>query len=213
MRGLWMIAAALAVASPAWALETAQFSVGGVAFEIDLPPGFCLPAGAAADEAAAMARRAPGYITHLTAIACDREPFAHDYFTISTNKDLADLDLNRDRLLNVMIPENARAMTDGGFPGAIDQSAELFDSRGNFRPVMDGKTVMLGMDDFCLRGGGPTTLRGRDGAFVGMLGVCVAVIGRRHMIVESAGRGYRRDDMTRQLRFSRMIAERIRVKP
>lgn len=209
---LWMAAVAIAMASPAQAQETAEFSVGGVRFELALPDGFCLPTGDAAVAAAVLASADTMNVTLLTVVKCEGEPFENDYFALKSPISTVGMTIERDDFLKMMEPEFGTARNDGAFAGATDQAADLLSDRLGQRITMQGKIEPLGMDDFCVYLGGNLAVQGPGESYAGALGGCITAIGGKIVSAISVGRGDVPADVARHLRFSRMIAERIRVK-
>ena len=183
--------ALMAVASPAPAQTIADFTLNGIAFEVPLPAGMCLPKGQMAEASRRLADADPYNLTPYSAIRDETE---------------------RGPFLESLEPMFGTKSSDDLFAGATGiAEKKLEDVTG--RPVsIEGKISPLGVDGMCAYLGGVIEVQSDALHYKQAISGCITVVGRKPMIVYSAGRGDSEADVAKHARKARVFAEAIRLK-
>ncbi|MEZ0242101.1 MAG: hypothetical protein ACAH11_01915 [Sphingomonas sp.] len=204
--------ALMAVANPAPAQTIADFTLNGIAFEVPLPAGMCLPKGQMAEASRRLADADPYNLTLLMVITCGDEAFEHEYLAIKAPYSALSTETERGPFLESLEPMFGTKSSDDLFAGATGiAEKKLEDVTG--RPVsIEGKISPLGVDGMCAYLGGVIEVQSDALHYKQAISGCITVVGRKPMIVYSAGRGDSEADVAKHARKARVFAEAIRLK-
>jgi hypothetical protein len=205
-------AATLSAAPPA--PPEASFRVGGVAFGLPLPKGYCLPRGQQVDIARLVAAGDLRNVTHLTLFPCDAPVDAaglsaqRDYILIKTPKEVLNVQLTREALLQGLgeafeNPAFAQALASGQLlkdagKGVSDVIGTPIDLSGNIAP--------RGKDDVCAYLGGTVGIASRTNSYTLAVGTCITAVGGRAISVNWYGSDERPAGVARLLANSKGLA-------
>ena len=182
-------AAPLAAAPRATA--DASFRVGGVAFQLPLPSGYCLPRGLQVDVAQLVAAGDSENVTHLTLLPCNAAVAGpelgsqNDYILIKTPKQALIAEVSREELLQGI----GEAFENPAFTEALASGQMLKDAGKGVGNVI-GTTVDLsgtvaprGKDESCAYLGGTLAVASPATSYTLAVGACITAVGGRVLAV------------------------------
>jgi hypothetical protein len=219
LAALCAVGAALSVvgAAPASAQakpQVAGFRISGVALEMPVPAGYCLPTGKWTDVAQLMAAADKDNVTDLTLFACPGDG-GNDYILVKTPTKVLMVDTGREEALKELAtafdtPElkaefsSGKLMTDAG-KGISDAFGHKVDLAGEIKP--------LGRDEACVYLGGSTEVKAPNVSYRISVGGCISVVGRRMLSVFLYGPDKGPAGVAALVVRSRRLMETIRVAP
>jgi hypothetical protein len=219
---LWAVAAQAANDPPletraAPSPATASFRIGGVAYRLEIPPGYCMPQGRDLEVSRAIDAADDRNVAHLTLVACGKAGVesSDDYFVVMTPKSALFATVERDAFLNGL----GAAFDDPKFTAFIT-SRELYDEVGRKGGAALGASLNLtgdirplGKDQMCAYMGGTMQARMETGSYEMAMGACMTAVGGRALGVCFYGRDTSSAAVTALLMRSKHVAEAIRVDP
>jgi len=199
-RIVWGIAVAITVAAglasaPAQAQDgdrMAQFTIGGVAFEMPIPDGYCLPTGTAAYSAAFVAETDSENETLQTFYPCDNnDSDSPDYYVVKVPRRAVSFPITLDFLL----PAMEQTFEDPAFLAGLKQvnpgvSAEVSEASRQEISIT-GDIEPSGVDDSCAYLIGTLRIVSVDTDYERSIAACMTATGSRMVVV------YRYADETR----------------
>lgn len=208
---LGMIAAAPALAQ---AQEVATFSVGGVDFELPIPPGYCLPAGPNVAVAQKLAAADLLNVTNLTLFACDYPTGHSDYFLVKTPSQVLTTSITREQFLPAMAeqyksPEFLARISPEQVNGP--HSRAMSEATGQ-KVEIESSVAPRGVDDVCAYMSGVIAVNTSDAGYRGEASGCTTAVGTRIIMVYYYRSGYDPENAIRNLPRARQFALTIRVR-
>nr|WP_298929162.1 hypothetical protein [uncultured Erythrobacter sp.] len=182
-----MVAGALALTASAASAQTQQlgFKIDGDRFVVDVPDGFCLPAG---DDADTAKQYASGDTRNVTPVDLQRcGTFEQDYVLVKSPRGLDKVTMAKEDFIAGLAAELEQQfpVNNGGKQGLIDLREETEGDR-DVRVVNFG---LSGTDDQCAYLGGEVVVTFSDGKTEPVyVGSCGTVVGDRHVFVHSYAR-------------------------
>jgi hypothetical protein len=180
---------ALAAAPPAPA--EASFRVGGVAFQLPLPAGYCLPRELQVDVAQLVAAGDTDNVTDLTLFPCNAPVSGaemgaqKDYILIKTPKQALIAQVSREELIRGM----GEAFEKPAFTEAL-ASGQLLDRAGKgvsdvlgTKVDLSGGVAPRGKDDFCAYLGGTMAVASSIKSYTLAVGACITAVGGRVLAI------------------------------
>ncbi|HEX8124109.1 MAG TPA: hypothetical protein VF548_00840 [Allosphingosinicella sp.] len=193
------LAACLAAAgfgSPALAASPpppagASFRVGGVEFQLPLPPGYCLPRGLQVDVAQLVAAGDTANVTDLTLFPCTAPASGpelgnqKDYILIKTPKQAMVTQVTRKDLLAGL----GEAFDNPAFTEALNSGKLMKDAGQGVSNVvgtkidLSGNVAPRGKDDVCAYLGGAMTVTSAVKSYALSVGACITAVGGRILTI------------------------------
>ncbi|MDH7972610.1 hypothetical protein QH494_10490 [Sphingomonas sp. AR_OL41] len=214
---MWQLIAmalALPVVAPAPAPApppSVDFSVGGVALTMPLPPGYCIPTGRDAAVAQLVAAGDKGAVTHATLKQCDGSIGAgvNDYTLIKTPTSMLMPVVDRPTLIKELGAEfdNPVAVAD---MNTGDAGADLSQVLGT-KVEIKGLIKPLGHDDVCAYMGGQVNVTGAGISYLQPTGVCITSVGGKVVTIARYGKDLAPAAIATLLRAARAIALSMRT--
>jgi hypothetical protein len=207
MRYLWGLAAlAIGLAASAHAQDaprTAEFSIGAVRVQVDLPEGYCV-----ADKQLFDATQ--GHVdsgmntTHLLIVKCGAHTLEDDFYAIKTPTTMLDQAISRDQLFAQLKPVYGTPELAAQMAAMNERASAITEARGS-RVDFKGALKPIGMDETCAYLGGLVTAqRGSTSVDIAQ-GDCLTAIGDRVVTVYSTGQGTSPADLQRHIRASKAL--------
>ncbi|MEZ0242099.1 MAG: hypothetical protein ACAH11_01905 [Sphingomonas sp.] len=210
MRLMIRAAAVLAfvVAAPAWAQETASFSIGSVDYTAPIPTGYCLPVSAEDKRRVeAVAAYDDQNLSVLSLVSCGPNANNLDSFVVKVAKSQVNRPAKLSDLLNG--PEFAQS---GVLAPVDDREMERIANRETGMDLaVESSIKILGHDDVCGYLGGTVAVSSVDKLYVTVAG-CMTVVGDRLLMVIFSAPGNNPADITRLRRKARDFAVSIRAR-
>lgn len=180
---------ALPAAEPAPA--EASFRLGGVAFKLPLPSGYCLPRELQVDVAQMVAAGDTQNVTDLTLFPCTAPVSGpglgalKDYILIKTPKEALLAQVSREELLQGLgeafeNPAFTEALASGKF--AKDAGQGVSDVVGT-KVDLSGNVAPRGKDDLCAYVGGTMAVTSAIKSYTLSVGACITSVGGRILTV------------------------------
>ncbi|MBN8809572.1 MAG: hypothetical protein J0I47_15235 [Sphingomonas sp.] len=200
---------ATAAAADAPSSQTASFNVGGVAYTMPLPAGYCLPTGQLIAIAQTVAAADSANVTNLTLYRCDATPAKiGDYALVKTPANLISMTVDHATFAAQIAPEFDKPM-----PVSSDEIsanvADNYDKVIGKRPTIGIKLATRGHDAVCgyMTGGG-TVGNGTITKDIAM-GACTTAIGGRVIQVICFTESKLPADQDRMMRQAKALATTI----
>lgn len=192
----------------------ASFSIGGIAFQMSIPAGYCLPHGEAVGAAQLLASGDKENLTALTLVSCKGNPF-DVYILIKAPLKALTVDLSREETLEAVgAAFDTPALREKIENGQLTQTSgkELTAALGQ-RVDLAGVVKPIGKDRACAYIGGILDVKTLQLSYRVSLGSCISAVGKRFMVVHTYGPDRGSAGVAAQLVKARRLMETIRPLP
>jgi hypothetical protein len=203
----------VATSAPASDTRTADFRVGGVAFSMQIPDGYCLPSGKMADIAQLLAAGDTVNTTDLMLTRCDGEvlKWANDYTFVKTPSTALLATVDRATLLTQLglafgKTLDTKSWRDTAAKSMSDITGTKIDISGTFAP--------RGKDDMCGYMAGVLHYDTPGISYDQPIAVCITAIGGRVLSIFRTGTKSDEAGILSLMRETRALAQTIKpIKP
>lgn len=199
--------AALALSAAAGAPTTADFTVGGLAFRVAIPAGFCLPEGEQVAQAARVAASDPANITNVMLIECGERPAAlPELIAVKTLRVFETVPLERQSFIAQMAAAMPIVTQSGEQQKLMDRAEGDIARATGAKVELKGALRGQGSDEVCAYIGGSVDVAAADRKATGLIGACATVVGSRQFSVYRVSYRPRSDGGAGLLAETRAIA-------
>lgn len=174
-----------AQSAAAQARQVASFRLGGVAFEVPLPAGYCPPQGRAIDVAQMVAAADVDNITDLSLFPCGDDGSAANYFLVKTPKSMLATSVTRPELLAAAgaefdKPEFNEMLASGTIN---DKTSKAYTDMTQQVTTLTGQVKPLGRDETCAYLGGVLNFKTDKIAYSRAISGCITAVADRAIFV------------------------------
>jgi hypothetical protein len=201
--------------APAAQPKTAAFKVGTVAFEMPIPEGYCIPAGAQMASVELLSKTDNENVTDLVLFPCIRpgQPAGapgQEFLIVKTPKMMVDVDTTRAAMLPALgAAFETSAFKEGMAAGRADAAKAMEEKTGE-KIEMVGEVGPRGRDETCGYIGGAPQVKGPQGTIRLAMGACLTVVGSRFVTVLVCTRDEAGTQVQAMMARARRFAETIR---
>ena len=161
-----------------------RFTVGGEAFTVPVPQGYCLPSGASVALAERSAALDSMNMTHADLERCGT--FGEDYVHIKSPREALPIDIPRADFLALIAQELQTANGQQLVDDALDEAArEVADGTGNAVKLANTVPRFIGQDDMCVYMALRGDVVGESGSVKISGVICMTVIERQFMNINA----------------------------
>jgi hypothetical protein len=165
--------------------QTGSFRLGGVAFEVPLPKGYCPPQGKAIDVAQMVAAADVDNITDLSLFPCGNDGSAANYYLVKTPKGMLATSMTRPQVLAAVGAEfDKPEFNEMLASGAInDKTSKAYTDMTRQVTTLTGQVKPLGRDETCAYLGGVLNFKTDKIAYSRAISGCITAVADRVVFV------------------------------